>query len=104
MKACFAVLALILAVAPPHAAFAQTARTSSLRVGAAKVDVTPAETDLPKNYEGILDRLYSRAIVLESGSTSAAMITVDAGGVPDQVWQGVTRQLESELKIPAANV
>jgi hypothetical protein len=104
MKASFAVLALILAVALPQAGLAQAVQPSSLRAGAAKVDVTPAEADLPKNYEGILDRLYSRAIVLESGSTTAALITVDAGGVPDQVWQGVTRQVESELKIPARNV
>jgi hypothetical protein len=68
------------------------------------VDVTPAERDLPKNYEGILDRLYSRAIVLESGNTSAALITVDAGGVPDQVWQNVTQQIQKDLGIPITNV
>ena len=104
MKKPFAVLFIILAVAVPRAGFAQAGRASSLRAGAAKVDVTPAESELPKNYEGILDRLYSRAIVLESGNTTAALISVDAGGVPDQVWQGVTRQVENELKIPAANV
>ena len=104
MKKPFAVLFIILAAAVPRAGFAQAGRASSLRAGAAKVDVTPAESELPKNYEGILDRLYSRAIVLESGNTTAALISVDAGGVPDQVWQGVTRQVENELKIPAANV
>ena len=71
MKASFAVLFTIAAAALPHAVFAQGVRTSSLRAGAAKVDVTPAERDLPKNYDGILDHLYSRAIVLESGNTSA---------------------------------
>src|SRR3989442_12014626 len=86
MKASFAVLFTIAAVGLAHAGFAQGVRTSSLRAGAAKVDVTPAERDLPKNYDGILDHLYSRAIVLESGNTSAAVITVDAGAVPDQVW------------------
>ena len=64
----------------------------------------PAESELPKNYEGILDRLYSRAIVLESGNTSAALISVDAGGVPDQVWQDVTQQIEKDLKIPITNI
>jgi hypothetical protein len=104
MKKSFAVVVTILAFAIPRAAFAQSGRAPSLRAGAAKVDVTPAESELPKNYEGILDRLYSRAIVLESGSTTAALISVDAGGVPDQVWQGVTRQVENELKIPTANI
>ena len=104
MKKSFALVFMILAVAVPRAGFAQSGRAPSLRAGAAKVDVTPAERELPKNYEGILDRLYSRAIVLESGSTAAALISLDAGSVPDQVWQGVTRQVENELKIPVSNV
>src|SRR5256886_6838746 len=104
MKKSFALAFMILAIAVPRAGFAQSGRAPSLRAGAAKVDVTPAERELPKNYEGILDRLYSRAIVLESGSTTAALISLDAGGVPDQVWQGVARQVENELKIPVSNV
>ena len=104
MKKSFALVFMILAVAVPRAGFAQSGRAPSLRAGAAKVDMTPAERELPKNYEGILDRLYSRAIVLESGSTAAALISLDAGSVPDQVWQGVTRQVENELKIPVSNV
>jgi Neutral/alkaline non-lysosomal ceramidase, N-terminal len=104
MKASFAVLFTIITAALPHAAFGQGVRVSSLRAGAAKVDVTPAERDLPKNYDGILDHLYSRAIVLESGNTSAALITVDAGAVPDQVWQNVTQQIQKDLGIPITNV
>ena len=50
------------------------AQNAGLRVGAAKVDVTPAEKDLPKSYEGILDHLYSRAIVVDNGTASAALI------------------------------
>jgi hypothetical protein len=85
MKTSFAVLFTVIAATLPSAAFGQGVRASSFRAGAAKVDVTPAERDLPKNYDGILDHLYSRAIVLESGNASAALITVDAGAVPDQV-------------------
>jgi hypothetical protein len=66
--------------------------------------VTPSESELPKNSYGILDRLYARAIVLESGTSSAALITVDAGSVPDAIWQAVTRQIEAELGIRTANV
>jgi hypothetical protein len=32
-----------------------------------------------ENYEGILDHLFSRATVFDNGTTSAAVITVDAG-------------------------
>jgi hypothetical protein len=83
---------------------AAPAETAPLRVGAAKVDVTPAETALPDSYDGILDRLYSRAIVLDDGSATAALISVDAGAVPDPIWQEVSRRLESELGIPADRV
>lgn len=77
---------------------------SALKVGAAKVDVTPALSELPKTYDGILDHLYSRAIVLDNGNASAALISVDAGAVPDAVWKGVSEQLEKDLGIPARNV
>src|SRR6185369_7081387 len=104
MKESFAIVFTILAFAVPRAGFAQSGPAPALRAGAAKVDVTPAENELPKNYEGILDRLYSRAIVLESGNTTAALISVDAGGIPDPVWQSVTQQIQKDLGIPIANV
>ena len=98
-------LVAVLAFAVPHAGAAQDTRpTSSLRVGAARVDVTPTESELPRNYLGVLDRVYARAIVLESGATRAALITVDAGMISDGVWQAVTRQIETELRIPSVNV
>ena len=101
MKSLFAVAVAIFIVGTPHEG---TAQNLSLKAGAAKVDVTPAETALPRNYEGILDHLYARAIVLDNGTTSAALISLDAGGVSEQIWQNVTRQVESELGIPAKNV
>jgi Neutral/alkaline non-lysosomal ceramidase, N-terminal len=76
----------------------------ALRAGAAKVDVTPSASELPKTYDGILDHLYSRAIVFENGSARAALITVDAGAVPDAVWKAVSEQVERDLGIPARNV
>ena len=75
-----------------------------LRAGAAKVDVTPAERELPPGFEGILDRIYSRAIVIGDGTSMAALVSVDAGAVPDAIWLEVTRRVESELGIPTDNV
>jgi neutral ceramidase len=85
-------------------ASAQAAGSGAFRAGAAKVDVTPAENALPKNYLGILDHLYSRAIVLQEGNATAALVSVDAGVIPDPIWQTVTQQAAKELAIPAANV
>jgi hypothetical protein len=66
--------------------------------------VTPSENELPKNWHGILDRLYSRAIVLDNGASRAALITVDDGGVSDATWRTVTQRVEKELGIPTSNV
>src|SRR4030042_4331130 len=74
------------------------------RAGAAKVDITPDEGRLPKNIDGILDRLYSRAIVVENGVTSAALVTVDTGMIFEQVWENVTQRVEKKLGIPARNI
>ena len=79
-----------------------TDASSSLRAGAAKVDVTP--DPLPRNMLGVHDRLFARAIVLDNGLATAALITVDAGGVSEATWQAVTQQLASELRIPPTHV
>jgi hypothetical protein len=94
----------VLAAVILPAASAQTPGALQLRVGAARVDVTPPQGELPKNSRGILDRLYVRAIVLESGTSRAALITVDAGAIPTALWQGVSGRIEKELGIPASNV
>jgi hypothetical protein len=95
---------LLAAVVPRQAAAQRVEGAPSLRAGAARVDITPAHGELPKNSRGILDRLYARAIVLENGISTAALITIDAGAVPDALWQAVTGRIERELKIPAASV
>lgn len=93
------VAALFLVSSP---AWAQPAQSSALKVGAAKVDVTPAPDALPKNYRGILDHLFARAIVVENGTDRAAMVTLDAGAIPTQLWQHLSARAASELHIPAA--
>jgi hypothetical protein len=95
---------LLLVTATATASPAQTTGAGALRAGAAKVDVTPSPGELPKNSRGILDRLYARAIVLESGTSTAALITLDAGAIPTALWQAVTARIEKELGIPTAHV
>jgi neutral ceramidase len=94
------ILAILIAMLP-CGAFAQ-ASASSFRVGAAKVDITP--TQLPKNSEGILDHIYARAIVIDNGATSAALVSADTGMLGEQVWRTVSQRIEKELGIPAQNL
>ena len=78
------------------------AQSGTLKVGAAKIDITPAP--LPKNFLGVLDPIYARAIVIDNGTTRAAMLTIDAGGVPTAMWQKLTSRAEKELRIPAKQI
>jgi len=72
------------------------------KAGAARVDITPAQ--LPKNMEGILDRIYARAIVIDNGTASAALVSADTGMLGEQVWKTVSQRIEKELGIPAQNL
>jgi neutral ceramidase len=101
MKTLQIILLTILIVILPYGAFAQTS-ASPFRVGAAKIDITP--TQLPKNIEGILDHIYARAIVIDNGTTSAALVSVDVGMLGEQVWRDLSERIEKELGIPAQNL
>jgi hypothetical protein len=98
---------LLIAFALPVSRLAQAqtpAAVAPLRIGAAKVDVTPSERELSKSSYGILDHLYARAIVVANGTATAALVTVDTIAIPDPLWQTVTEQIARELGIPATHV
>jgi neutral ceramidase len=85
-------------------AFGQTVAAGAFKVGAAKVDVTPTAAELPKQYLGVLDKVYARAIVIDNGQTGAALVSIDTGVVPNDLWKSVSERAEKELGIPAVNV
>ena len=68
---------IILLIALP--AFAQ----AGLKVGAAKVDITPSQSDLKISTDVIRDKLFVRAIFINDGTNSAVLVAVDAGAVHD---------------------
>jgi hypothetical protein len=66
----------------------------ALRVGAARVDVTPpANPDFPASGKYDHERLYIRAIVLDNGVTRAALIGADAAGLAEGVWATASKQM-----------
>ena len=92
---------LVLFALPIHAAETANAR---LRAGAAKVDITNPATRTPD------DTLYAKALVLNDGSTSAVIITVDAvaiaeiGTIKNDFLAKVRGELEKQLHVKPANV
>ncbi len=104
MSVKLAVLVTALLIMPATRLGSQTPAGSVFRAGAAKVDVTPSAAELPKGYLGVLDRIFARALVVDDGAQRMALITVDAGGIPDPLWRAVTAPLSAKLGIPARNV
>jgi neutral ceramidase len=78
------------------------AADAPFRVGASRVDYTPAT--LPRNIIGVLDPIYVRAIVVDNGSTRAALIAVDAGGISTDLYNRVSARALKDLNIPATQL
>jgi neutral ceramidase len=76
---------------------------SQIKVGAAKLNITPAKEELASNSLGIHDSVYCRAIVIDNGNTSAALVTV-SGNQSEQAWSASTQRIQKELGIPAQNI
>jgi neutral ceramidase len=104
MKFWITVSSSILLLGAALAGYAQVAKPGPLRVGAAKVDITPAPNELPKQYLGVLDHVYSRAIVIDNGEATAALVTVDVILMPDPIWKRLSDRISAELGIPVKNI
>ncbi len=83
---------------------AQNKQSMPIKAGAAKVSITPDKEALPRNYLGINDSIFTRAIVIDNGETGAALISVEVGMLRDNNWSSITKQIEEELGIPAQNI
>jgi neutral ceramidase len=87
--------------------------SAALRAGAAKVDITPAlDAALPmsgyanrtEGFKGIHDPIYVRAIIVDDGTTQAAIIAWELIFVPDAVWSDLAPRIASETGIRPENV
>src|SRR5207249_1618503 len=84
-----------------------------LRAGAARVGITPAvDAALPmagyggrtQGFRGVHDEIYVRAIVLDDGSTQAALVAWELLFVPDTVWGEVSQRISGEIGIRPENL
>src|SRR5262245_11588661 len=89
-------------------AIAVSAAAGPLRVGAARIDITPArDAALPmagyasrtQGFRGIHDPLFVRAIVLDDGATTVALVAWESLYVPEQVWVETSQQIAKETGI-----
>jgi hypothetical protein len=86
------------------------ASAQSLRVGAGAVVITPpAGAPLAGYYEprgstGVLDDIYSKALVIEQGDQRVAIVVCDLLSIPRQTVVAARRLIEAQTGIPGANV
>jgi neutral ceramidase len=95
------IIFVILTVFEGHETFAQ----NNLRVGTARVDITPlSDPANPPSGKYAHEKLYVRAIVLDNGSARAALIGADQGGLSEGIWQAASKQIAAELNCPIENI
>lgn len=78
---------------------------TALRAGVARVDITPSALMNMYGYanrkcgpaNGTHDRLFAKALVLETGESRLAIVTLDLGSI---VSANLSQEVASELKIP----
>jgi len=85
----------------------QAADTGELRVGAAKLDITPKDlTNLNPmgggSFAGVHDRLYTRALIVDDGKNSAAIVELDLIETGDTTQ--VRQRIRKELGIPIDHI
>src|SRR5690606_15851829 len=96
------------------AAFASvSAPVTNLRAGAARIDITPAqEAALPfSGYgnrvlpaEGVHDNLHVRAIVVDDGTSQAAIVSVELIGLSHALWETLSARVSEATAIPKENI
>ena len=100
------ILALLALISLPNPALVG-ADPGSLRAGAAKVDITPQDlaglTNLWRRpFEGVHDKIFLRALVVENGVNSAAIVAADLVEFGDTM--PVRERIAKETGIPADHV
>lgn len=84
------------------------ASAAELKAGAAKVSITPTPDEFPytigreKSFVGVHDDLYARALVLDSGTTRVAIVSIEAESVPDA--KALVSQVAEAAGVPESNV
>jgi hypothetical protein len=78
----------------------------NLRVGAARVDITPVDlanlNPFGGNFNSVHDPIYARALVISNGATLVAFVALDLIEVGDTT--DVRQRIQSELGIPVDHI
>lgn len=106
LKSVLYIFALYIVCGPTLAANKKvTSSKGILKVGAAKIDISPAiNPDYPPSGNYAHERLYVRVIVLDNGETRAVLIGADLSGISEVVWLSGAQQLAKLLDTKIENI
>jgi neutral ceramidase len=78
--------------------------SAQLRVGAGKVDITPDAAMLPAPFTSIHDPLFTRAILIENGTTSALLTNLDVGNMQPAFAEKLAADISTRYGIHRENM
>jgi hypothetical protein len=88
-----------------------SASQAAIKGGCARVDITPRASVWLSGYgsrnkpsDGIVDKLYARALVLDDGQNKIAIVSADLLWVPLKITAEIRREVKEKIGIPEKNV
>jgi hypothetical protein len=96
---CGARLFLLAALAASTAVVAE-----GLKVGTARVDITPLAAEMPAPFKTVYDRTYVRALVLDNGAARAAIVVLDVPAIQAGYFADLSRRISVEAQVPLPNI
>jgi neutral ceramidase len=76
------------------------AADGNLKVGASRIDITPASAELPAPYAKVHDKIYVRTILLNDGKTKAAVVIVDVPMIDGAMYADFAKQISQQAGCP----
>jgi neutral ceramidase len=85
------------------------ALAAGFRAAAAKVDITPSQSQWlmgydPRKSTGVHDKIYHRVLAMDDGTTQFFLVSSDLCLFSPTVYDELTRRLQSELGVQPRNV
>lgn len=75
-----------------------------LRVGAARVSITPPREEMAGPFKRVNDEVYVRAIVIDNGRDRAVLVVADVPMIQKDVMAEMLRQVAALAQVPEAQV
>jgi neutral ceramidase len=95
---CAAILSLVLVLD------ANADNDANILAGAARVDITPREEDLPAPLTSVHDRIYVRALFIESRGDRAVIAVVETPAIATPIYEEMVQQIATEFDVPRNHI